>query len=553
VATIRQNIVCFEDGPTAKMEMLSTSKISITLPEYGTLEANYRDDKLVWTDGDEWVWAGLLRDDSRCSVESSQHTNQAAQNPPKPDSYSRSMRARIGGGGGAASDSTSLLPNRKVRGLPDPTVFPGGAGGNFFWSSDGVGPEIEYPHTTSGALWCTLAQSWVSYWGAKRNIPVDGHEEPRVRLILTDSYPRVFMIELNSPRTTNMLDGEMTADHAMAFEAISNIMQRHNGRDMYGPMSYVFQGTGPHFCPGGNPNTYPNGMPDGVNQWTLSTYSMAINAMNWNKLGIPGITCLHGSSVGGGAAQTLNTTFRAMEHRASVSFGNLSRGMVPIMLLAAHIPRISYAGAISYYLTDDTWGPTLLYKCGYCRQVVKGQQESKNEGLRFAKRLASSARASIISSMRAPLDMYDLFTREAVGLDRAGRLSNTATNQGDNSEGSAKTKAPPKIEADPDIKVKKSEQKDEDSAVLKLEVPNGKTVLEMKQKISIAWSLSLDDFTLMNGDKELKDTDIVPEKAKNGSIKLVMKEDDQWSTEYGEDYDYDDYDWGEEDYDYDEE
>jgi len=556
VATIHEDIVCFENGPTSKMERPNDGNISIILPDYGTLDATYTAGKLVWNDGDEWVWAGPHQnDDSKCLVESErvpEDTHDAAQNRAKVDSHTRSLRARIGGGGGAASDSTSLPPERKTRGLPDPNVFPGAGGGSFFWSSDGVGRGIEFPTHIGGSTTSALAQSWVSYWGGKRNVPVDG-EEPRVRVILTDSYPRVFLFELNSPRTTNMLDTEMVADGSMAFEAILDIMQRHNGRNTYGPMSYVFQGVGPHFCPGGNPNTYPGGLPDGVNRWGMSSYALALNAMNWNKLGIPGVTCLHGASVGGGAAQTLNTTFRSMEHRASVSFGNLSRGMCPIMLLSKHIPAINYAGAIAYYLTDDTWAPTALFQCGYCRQVVKGNSESKQEGLRFAKRLATSARATVLSSMRPALDMYEQFAMEGIGLDRAASDTQSAFNINKESTNRSltKTKALPKIEADPDIKVKKNELINEDSAVLKLEVPTGKTVLEMKQKISSAWNLSMDDFTLMNGDKELKDSDIVPEKAKNGSIKLVMKESDD--TEYGDDYDYDDDDWGEGDYEYDEE
>jgi enoyl-CoA hydratase/carnithine racemase len=546
VATIQHDVVEFADGPRANLTYVGDNEVSVDLKGLGTLLATYETGKLVWNDGDAWQWAGPSRepqhDKAAAHVSKDSGTTPVDQTRSHPETSKRPYRVRLGAGGGAGGNPSELLPERRTRGSRDPTMFP--SPGNFYFTSN-ADSHIESPMTIAHSKLQGLACSWNNCWGGwHANAPDD---EPLIRMLIPDSNPRVFVIEINSPRTSNMLDNVIADDLAQCFEAALSMMTRKNGYE-HGPMSYVYQGSGPHFCPGGNPMAW--NLP-GTTLFETHSYAMATNVMRFNQLGIPGCAAIHGAAVGGGAAQTLNTNFRCLEARSSVSFGNLSRGMVPIMLLSKHIPAIDYATAVSYYLTDDTYAPIALYKAGYGRQVVKGNAENKAEALQFAKRLATTAQAGNLVKLRAALNQFDHHARECVGITFA------TSNEGHAGAALAMVKAAEernKTEVEepkgpPEIKVK-DDPSSKDDSLLKFDVPVGKTVLEMKKAVAATWSLRVEDIMLMNGSKELQDAELVPEKVKGGAIKLVIKDAGYSSTDYGEDYDYDEYDW-EDDYDYD--
>lgn len=179
------------------------------------------------------------------------------------------------------------------------------------------------------------------------------------------------------------------------------------------------QGSGPHFCPGGNPNARRR---SGESLLQVEPFSMFLAILRLKEFGGPVAVALQGLVLGGGLAMAMLADLRVLDANASVCFGNLSRGMVPCMLLSLHF-ALGLAEALDLYLTDDiqsaaTWqqftGDTL----------VDGVLEAKTEAFNALRRTRQSYVATQLAQLT--FDNFQLrFAREAQALQLSLRCESS--------------------------------------------------------------------------------------------------------------------------------
>ncbi|CAJ1339539.1 unnamed protein product [Effrenium voratum] len=139
------------------------------------------------------------------------------------------------------------------------------------------------------------------------------------------------------------------------------------------------QGSGPHFCPGGNPHN------PGAALFQATPYAMFLAVLRLKGLGL--VAALHGFVLGGGLAMAMLAELRAIDRSASVCLGNLSRGMVPCMLLSLLLPGIGLLQAMDLYLTDDVL-PAAAWQELSLDFVADGPHQAKAMALQLARRRA---------------------------------------------------------------------------------------------------------------------------------------------------------------------
>merc|ERR1712232_1066386 len=157
-----------------------------------------------------------------------------------------------------------------------------------------------------------------------------------------------------------MMDPKLSQDLDWAMDVVCTHIKRTEtrGETISGVQT---QGAGPHFCPGGNPNPF-NGPNDLTNpqlwQWGRFDAAQVVGYAPFcriRELAVPTIQGSHGAQVGGGNAFALNHTVRACDHKTTISFGNISRGAVPGMILSQTLPcTAGYIGGLDLYLMDGT-------------------------------------------------------------------------------------------------------------------------------------------------------------------------------------------------------
>mmetsp|Transcript_132641 Transcript_132641/g.330838 ORF Transcript_132641/g.330838 Transcript_132641/m.330838 type:complete len:657 (-) Transcript_132641:107-2077(-) len=274
-------------------------------------------------------------------------------------------------------------------------------------------------YKSSGCIQISDAVMWITAC-TPANMLVPGPrypEEPRHRAFITQTTPPIFLLELNSLSTFNMMDAVLSADVMNSMDCIKDIFNMpsmvHNR-----PRSYVVQGSGPHFCPGGNPN--PILLP-GTTPIVGSQYIGYLGFVQCRELGLPGVCALHGSMVGGGVAYSLNLTKRIGTSALSVCYGNISRGAVPGMELSSNVVEtLGLAGAVELYLSDSTLSSYALVKAGYLTAIATGNAQVKSEGIVIGKSIATNN-----FGWKAPLSKHDLdvnrFATEILGINLSGR------------------------------------------------------------------------------------------------------------------------------------
>ncbi|CAE8597528.1 unnamed protein product [Polarella glacialis] len=174
------------------------------------------------------------------------------------------------------------------------------------------------------------------------------------------------------------------------------------------------QGAGPHFCPGGNPQAQRR---RGESRFSEAPYAIFVAALRLREAGGPLACALQGLVLGGGLAIAMLADFRVVECGATLSLGNLSRGMVPCMLLTHTLPTNlgNLSKALELYLSDDALpASSVLELLPLSDAFAASPQDAKRAARVLLESLAAQL-ASVVGSIRTPVD-EQRFASEAVGL-----------------------------------------------------------------------------------------------------------------------------------------
>eukprot|EP00439_Symbiodinium_sp_Y106_P079420 s988_g18.t1 len=132
---------------------------------------------------------------------------------------------------------------------------------------------------------------------------------------------------------------------------------------------------------------------------------------------------LQGLVLGGGLAMALLCDLRVLDHQSSLSLGNLSRGMVPCMLLSCHL-LLSFSSAMDLYLTDDACTPA-HWQAHVGDAVMPSTQQARAE----AWALLAAAQLTRLAGLRMPIGVTASarFVEEAVALQLSLRCEPALT------------------------------------------------------------------------------------------------------------------------------
>lgn len=189
----------------------------------------------------------------------------------------------------------------------------------------------------------------------------------------------------------------------------------------FGFLGLVLQGSGPHFCPGGNVNA---SIREGENPFTLAPFTgfVAELRLRQSMAGAESgevwwvVSCLHGLVQGGGLAMSQVVDFRVCDAEASISLGNLSRGAVPCILLSGTLPLIfrSLAEAMAFYLEDTILDSSAALAQDLVQEVYPNVGSTREAAFRHAMDMSPMA-AWQMSVLRPLLDV-NRFAQEAYAL-----------------------------------------------------------------------------------------------------------------------------------------
>mmetsp|Transcript_45784 Transcript_45784/g.131257 ORF Transcript_45784/g.131257 Transcript_45784/m.131257 type:complete len:581 (+) Transcript_45784:144-1886(+) len=261
------------------------------------------------------------------------------------------------------------------------------------------------------AYYWQLGHSWMCNFGLVGQEAEA--EEPRARVLLTQTTPAIVLFELNSLATFNMLDPVIGLDIDAMHTAVSECLMNRSRHSSNYPVSYVLQGVGPHFCPGGNHHPVS---PVGGTPFQMSPFITSIWNVRFREHAIPGITAIQGSAVGGGVAISTNTTQRVAVANSSMAFGNLSRGASPLMWLSGNlVDEVGMANAVSLYLTDATVSAYGALKSGLIMGVGSTIANTKNRAMLISRSIACSPAGRLVANQHLELNTHR-FAMEAMGF-----------------------------------------------------------------------------------------------------------------------------------------
>lgn len=214
----------------------------------------------------------------------------------------------------------------------------------------------------------------------------------------------------------------------------------------FGFLGLVLQGSGPHFCPGGNVNA---NIREGETAFTLAPFTGFVAEMRLRQSmggSLTGsatssasdvwwVVCsLHGLVQGGGLAMSQVVDFRVCDAEASISLGNLSRGAVPCILLSGTLPLIfkSLAEAMAFYLEDVILDSSAALVLDLVQEVQPTVLATKEAAFRQAMETLPTA-AWQMSVLRPVVDVKR-FAQEAYALQlslKCGEAFQTVTTNRD--------------------------------------------------------------------------------------------------------------------------
>mmetsp|Transcript_39153 Transcript_39153/g.101228 ORF Transcript_39153/g.101228 Transcript_39153/m.101228 type:complete len:623 (-) Transcript_39153:54-1922(-) len=265
--------------------------------------------------------------------------------------------------------------------------------------------------TLDQAFFWQMAHSWHSNFGLW-GFDAEG-EDPRVRVLVTHTVPAVMLMELNSVATFNMLDPVIGYDMGFMHDALNQCLLKRSPHSTGYPLGFVLQGAGPHFCPGGNHHPVS---PNGATPFQMCTQTTSLHNARFREHCMPGITCITGSSVGGGVAIATLTTQRVCASNASMAFGNLSRGASPLMWLSKNLPNeVGMAAAISIYLADTTASAYACVKSGLAMSVAGNIGQAKSRCLSIVKSMTALPSARLIAHITCDFDITQ-YTQDSIAF-----------------------------------------------------------------------------------------------------------------------------------------
>jgi enoyl-CoA hydratase/carnithine racemase len=266
------------------------------------------------------------------------------------------------------------------------------------------------------------------HWGP--DIVNKNPEDICTRVIQHETYPQMLSLELYSVATYNMMDPFLSMDVYWATDVMCLHIerQRHRGGACLG---ISVQGAGPHFCPGGNPNPLGdaglklrNGLM--LKKWDFCQYVGYAPFTRIRELAVPTVQGSHGGQVGGGNAYALNHTKRACDAKTTISFGNVSRGMVPGMLLSGTLTSTcGIHPAMDLYLTDNTLTAYGALKANFMDRIYPGILQTKEGAKEICRAMASNPLARTKATLQISVMDTSRFAEEALGIEMAGRSGTT--------------------------------------------------------------------------------------------------------------------------------
>lgn len=409
VATIQDGVLSFVNGPCAMLTWRGTSGISVEIEGSGEYSAVIDcTGGLSWSDGDAWV----------------RRQRRGAAETPGSRGRSRPSWERCGGSGGAgvspfgcgdipAHSRTVIQDSRERLPLCESSLVPYGTR-----SKDYV------PMGWSHAQYLILATNGFTSFTGRDTKPVDGcrfsadiDKDSAARVLISSTVPAYLLIELNAMSTYNMMDACLAWDLDFACDAALIHMNR-SYRNTYCPVACMNQGSGPHYCPGGNPNPMPY---PGLSKFDCTQHPGYSPYVRIREMGVPIVSATHGTMVGGGCAYSLNSTVRCCAHNTTVCFGNISRGAVPGMMLSKNVMTTNpYYAGLNLYLTDNTLSAYHTIKAGFMNALANGPQNSKALGAKMMKDLSNVAEKSRLLPIQPFFDV-EVFEAECIGIDFSAR------------------------------------------------------------------------------------------------------------------------------------
>merc|ERR1712032_561011 len=187
----------------------------------------------------------------------------------------------------------------------------------------------------------------------------------------------------------------------------------------------------------------------------MATYSTYTPFVRIREAGVPIVCAHHGTQVGGGVAFPVGHTARLGAAGNSLSYGNLSRGAVPGMVLSRNICYLlGLHGAMSLYLCDATYSIYGAVQYGMANGVSFTPKSVKEDGALFARRLSVTPSKHSLCTMSTAYD-FERVCNECRGMQLSALTGTMFQNlkakkkKTPEEEEQAALEAPPEIKMEP--------------------------------------------------------------------------------------------------------
>jgi len=420
VATVKDEWISWVNGPTAKLHRHCDRTITVNLDGFGEVLASYDGGTIFWKDGDVWV--------SPRTTKAAAHSDMQGLFRKDKDARANAQRVRswqhCGGNGGAGTSDSfqgELKIDRKFSSKPykrfcTSTLLPGRDLG-----------KDSIPASPSLSEFMIKAADRLDGMHFGPGLYNKDTDDIMMRVILHETKPPMLSLELHALETYNMMDPMFSADLDWAMDVVCTHVKRTESRGET-CLGIQTQGAGPHFCPGGNPNPF-KGPTDSTNpqvwQWGRFGVAQIVGYSPFcriRELAVPAIQGSHGAQVGGGNAFALNHTARACDHKTTISFGNISRGAVPGMILSQTLPTTTgLSPALDLYLMDNTLSAYGANKAAFMTRIFPSVRESKYGAREMVRKMATHPMARAKAPcLIAPFDVTR-YMIEGWGIDMGAR------------------------------------------------------------------------------------------------------------------------------------